>query len=163
LPPAAVALVHGLRGEDAARNDWLTALARVRGVPPSLATRGTGYGELFDALVHLHYARPLDALDVLGRFIRQPPEGLYSFVFHQWIVAVHAEAAVLAGTPRRRQRAGPRPRDHPRQPVATAITARTSALLHDRRDLLTDAATNLRHAGAPYPADRTEHLATAPR
>jgi len=47
--------------------------------------------------------------------------------------------------------------------LATAITARTSALLHDREDLLTEIATNLRHAGALYQADRNGHLATAPR
>ncbi len=47
--------------------------------------------------------------------------------------------------------------------VATAITARASALLHDREVLLIEIATNLRHAGAPYQADRNGHLATAPR
>ena len=65
LAPASVALAHGLAGDHESRRQWLRILAQVRGVPGPDASRGTGYGELFEAMVHLHEDDPQAALGVL--------------------------------------------------------------------------------------------------
>src|SRR5206468_10682398 len=101
LAPAAVALAYGLCGDLEARSGWLRVLADIRGVPPVQASRGTGYGELFEAMVLLHQDRANAAVDVLDA---EPATGLFPAVFAQWIAAVRAEAAVLAGRPEAAER-----------------------------------------------------------
>ena len=67
-------------------------LAEIRGVPPEDAGRGTGYGEVFEAMVLLHEAAA-DAFQVLTT---AGDRGLYGLVFSQWAAALAADAAVLA-------------------------------------------------------------------
>ena len=96
LTPAAVALAHGLRDHDRERERWLDVLARIRGVSRDVGWRGSGYGELFHAMVLLHRDQPGEALAVLRSDGVRVPFGL---IFHQWIAAFAAEAAVLARHP----------------------------------------------------------------
>lgn len=94
ITPAAVALAHGLLGDRQARQAWLAVTAEMRGEPVEQALAGTGYGELFEAMVLVREGRPADAFAVLTA---PAGPGLYSAAFHQWSAALTAEAAVLAG------------------------------------------------------------------
>jgi hypothetical protein len=158
LGPSAVALTHGLRGDDAARARWLDVVAGIRGVPLANACRGTGYGELFDALLLLHRGNPAAALDVLTA---RTSAGIYVTVFRQWAAATAAEAAVLARSPdasaflatARVRSAG--------NPIADALTQRAQALAH-RGVGLPVIAEAFDRLGAPYQAWRTRALAGTP-
>ena len=57
LAPAAVAFAHGLRGDRHGREEWLGVLAEIRGVPRADSNRGSGYGQLFEALRQPHRVR----------------------------------------------------------------------------------------------------------
>ena len=158
LGPTAVALTHGLRGDDAARAHWLDVVAGIRGVPAANACRGNGYGELFDALLFLHRGNPSAALDVLTA---HTSAGIYVTVFRQWAAASAAEAAVLARSPdasaflatARVRSAG--------NPIADALTQRAEALAH-RGVGLPVIAEAFDRLGAPYQAWRTRALAGTP-
>jgi predicted ATPase/DNA-binding CsgD family transcriptional regulator len=124
----AAAAVHGLRGDDAARDAW-------RDVADALATPGRPpstihVDEFFDAVLLLHEGRPDAALDRLDA----PPEEFrtwYSGMWRPWYAAVWAEAAVLAGHPGsgdRIRRARLATADNP---VAAAIVQRAAALADD--------------------------------
>ena len=125
LTPAAVALAHGLLGNDQAREDWLAVMAEMRGVPRASASRGTGYGELFEAMALLHGGHPQEAYDVLTA---DSERGLYGAVFHQWTAAVTAQAAVLAGNPDAGERIQMAARACSGNPAATTILNRAIKL-----------------------------------
>jgi tetratricopeptide (TPR) repeat protein len=152
VAPAAVALAHGLRGDHTERAAWLGVLAEIRGVPYAEASRGSGYGEVFDALVLLEQDQPVLALESLSS---QHHAGMFSFVFRQWSAALAAEAAVLAG----HQKAELFLRDAALacldNPIATAITHRAEALLTGDRARMEQVAQELLRAGTPYQQMRT--------
>jgi predicted ATPase/DNA-binding CsgD family transcriptional regulator len=157
LGPAAVALMYGLRGEPDERDRWLGVLAGIKGVPKAQAGVGTGYGELFEALVLLHRAQPSDALALLG----QRPADLYAGVFGQWWDAVEAEAATLAHAPQ-----APDLLDRARtrcagNPVAAAIARRAQALHEDNSVALFAIAAEFAAVDADYQRTRTLALAAA--
>jgi hypothetical protein len=132
-------------------------LAAIRGVPAVRAGRGTGYGELFEALVLLHQGHPAAALDVLG----DRPAGLYGQVFRQWSAALLAEAAVLAGAAAAPELLATATAVTSGNPVAAAIAARAVALAGPDRAALARVAADLDRAGAPYQTARTRTLAAA--
>jgi hypothetical protein len=156
LAPAAVALAHGLRGDHGERAAWLQVLAEIRGVPRAEATRGSGYGEVFDALVLLEQDQPLLALESL---CSQGGSGMFGFVFRQWSAALSAEAAVLA----RHEDADLLLRAATKacvdNPIATSLTARAEALLAGDRARMSQVAEELLGAGTPYQHARTLTLA----
>ncbi|MBX6749004.1 MAG: ATPase [Micromonosporaceae bacterium] len=121
----AVATVHGLRGDDAARDAWLD-------ITDALATPGRPLSaihvdEFFDALLLLHRGQADAALERLDT----PPEQFrtwYSGMWRPWYAAVWAEAAALTGQPDsgdRIRRARLATADNP---VAAAIVQRAEAL-----------------------------------
>jgi predicted ATPase/DNA-binding CsgD family transcriptional regulator len=152
LAPAAVALAHGLRGDSAARDRWLGLLADVRGVPHADAGRRSGYGELFEALVLLDQGRPEAALRALDG---AEAGGLFGHVFKQWIVAVRAEAAVLARIPEAPALVASALGTTEANPVASGIARRAAALLRGDVGELDAVARALHAAGSRYQADRT--------
>ena len=125
LTPAAVALAHGLLGDHAARQRWLSVVAEIRGVPHADASRGTGYGELFEAMLLLRENRPYEAFDTLTT---PGDRGMYGHVFHQWTAALTAEAAVRAGRPDADQWIRRAAAASKGNPIATAITYRAAEL-----------------------------------
>jgi predicted ATPase/DNA-binding CsgD family transcriptional regulator len=156
LAPAAVALAHGLRGEHEERQHWLQILAQVRGVAAAGASRGSGYGELFEALVDLHEDDPQAALGVLAAAQRT---GLFPLVFTQWIAAVQAEAAVLAGAPDAGALLAQARSASAGNPMAIAITRRAAGLRSADHAAVTAAAAEFAVAGSAYQRDRTRALA----
>ncbi|MDX6365062.1 MAG: hypothetical protein QOK30_138 [Nocardioidaceae bacterium] len=158
IAPAAVALAYGLQGHDARRAAWLRVLAMMRGVRPADASRGSGYGEVFDALVLLHKQQPLAALETL---VSPEPRGLFGFVFEQWSAALAAEAAVLV----RHQEADALLQTAAEisidNPVAAAITHRAGALRAGDHAMLLRVAADFLRAGTTYQQKRTMALADA--
>ncbi len=129
---AAVAMVHGLRGDQDARASWLAIADRAG---PVLDHRH-GYGAVFDAMVLLHDGDPEAALD---RVAPEPDEvwKWVCWVWLHWYVALRAEASALVGHPDARARIDAARRIVTGNPVATAQLDRAEALLdgdHVTRD-----------------------------
>jgi hypothetical protein len=160
---AAVAMVHGLRGDETARADWLAIVDEVRaGVT---AQRPAGYPAVFDAMVLLHRGDPAAALERLA----PEPEQVWKWVtwiWLHWYVALRAEAAVLAGHREARDRVAAARATVTGNPVATAQVERAAALLDGDQPRLLAAADAFEAAGCRYQWARTlvlaggEHAAT---
>ncbi len=158
LAPAAVAMVHGLRGDESGHARWLAILAAIRGVDREQASHGCGYGEAFGAIVLLHRGQPDAALDLLGA-----AEGGGRFwhvlLWHQWIAALRAEAAVLAHDPGAARHLAQAKASAGRNPIAAALTQRAEALLRADRGALLAVAAAFERASYPYQQARTLILA----
>jgi predicted ATPase/DNA-binding CsgD family transcriptional regulator len=154
MSPAAVALAHGLQGNAEARRAWLTVLAEIRGVPAEDAARGTGYGEVFEAMVLLHHDAAADAFEVLTA---PGDRGLYGLVFSQWTAALVAEAAVVAQRPDAAMWVARAEESSADNPVASAITRLAAARLAEDGDpdAFAAIAADFAAAGAMYHAERT--------
>jgi len=157
LAPAAAAMVHGLRGDDAARAGWLAILAAVRGVAEQHAVAGSGCGEVFEAIVLLHRGQPRAALDVLTAAPGSP--SWHPLLWHQWSAALRAEAAVLAGHPRAGHHLAQARASAGGNPIATALTGRAEALHRADRAALLAAAAAFTEVGCPYQRARSLVLA----
>ena len=147
----AAATVHGLRGDDDARAEWLDIVDAL--ATPGRPLSAIRFNEFFDALLLLHRGRAGAAMRRLGT----PPEQFrawYSAMWQPWYAALWAEAAVVTGHPEaaaRIRRARLASRDNP---VAVAIVDRAEALAGDR-DGLVPAAAALAAAGCRYQWART--------
>ncbi|MFE4618093.1 ATP-binding protein [Streptomyces sp. NPDC056747] len=156
LGPAAasVAMVHGLRGDRAARAEWL-------GIVDCAGTSEEyrhGYGAILDAMVLLHDGDAAEALDRLA----PEPEQVWKWVtwiWLHWYVALRAEASALAGHPDARARTAAARSLVAGNPVATAHVDRADALLDGDLPRLLDAAKAFEAAGSRYQSARTLLLA----
>ncbi len=160
LAPAAVAMVHGLRGNDAARAGWLGILAAVRGVAEHDAVRGSGCGEVFEAIVLLDRGEARAALDLLTTFTGGA--SWRTVLWHQWTAALRAEAAVLAQTPDAANLVAEAESAADRNPVAIALARRARALFRGDTGGVLATAAAFAQAGYPYQQTRTLVLATGP-
>jgi hypothetical protein len=158
IAPAAVALAYGLQGQDTQRAAWLRVLATMRGVRPADVSRGSGYGEVFDALVLLDRQQPLAALEALAS---PGPRGLFGFVFGQWSTALLGEAAVLARHRRTDELLQAAHEERVGNPVAAAITSRAAAVRAGDVPVLLSVAEDFLRAGTTYQQMRTLALADA--
>ena len=147
----AAATVHGLRGDDDTRAEWLDIVDAL--AAPGRPLSGIRFNEFFDALLLLHRGHAGAAARRLGN----PPEQFrtwYSAMWQPWYAALWAEAAVVTGHPdaaARIVRARLVTRDNP---VAAAIVDRAEALRGDRGGLA-PAAAALEAAGCRYQWART--------
>ncbi|MDX6245547.1 MAG: hypothetical protein QOE76_3270 [Frankiales bacterium] len=154
LGPAAAAMVLGMRGDDAARREWLGILATMHDVDLADAGVGTGYGEVFDALLALHLDRPDEAL----RRLSAPATGFYGQVFSQWSAALTVEAAALTGTADESALSAAADAVAG-NPVAAALVRRAAALAAGDRTGVIGTASAFEHAGCRYQSARTLLLA----
>ena len=151
----AAATVHGLRGDDEAREGWLRIVAAL--ATPGRPQSEIGFAEFFDAMLLLHRGQPDAAVSVLAA---QPETftAWYSGMWRPWYAAAWAEAAVLAGhpdAPGRLRRAAALTTGNP---VAAAIVHRSALLLDagtGAGDRLAPAADALSAAGCRYQLART--------
>ena len=162
MAPAAIAMVYGLRGDDAARAGWLAILAAVRGVAEHDAVRGSGCGEVFEAIVLLDRGEAHAALDLLAA-ATAGDSSWRTRLWHQWMAALRAEAAVLARTPDAARLVAEAEAAADRNPVAIALARRAGALLRGDADGVLGTAAAFGRAGYPYQQARTLALAAAPR
>ena len=169
---AAVAMVHGLRGDEPARAEWLAIVDELRAswepARPDTATMAAaqsgqasnpgGYAATFDAMVLLHHG---DAQAALERVAPEPEQvwKWVTWIWLHWYVALRAEAAVLAGHPDARDRIAAARTTVAGNPVAIAQVERAQALLEGDLPRLLAAADAFDAAGCRYQWARTLVLA----
>lgn len=156
----AMATVHGLLGDMAERQRWLTISRCVMLSPERLEGCSTGVAPALDALLALDQGRPEAAVQRLSTDIDDPDAGTWQFFkWRPWYAALWAEAAVLAGHPEaalRLQRAAAATRENP---IAAQILKRADDLLHGRQSTLHLHAQVFEKLGCDYQRRRTEKLA----
>jgi predicted ATPase/DNA-binding CsgD family transcriptional regulator len=169
---AAVAMVHGLRGDEPARAEWLAIVDELRALwelaRPHAATTAaaqfwrasnpSGYAATFDAMVLLHHG---DAKAALERVAPEPEQvwKWVTWIWLHWYVALRAEAAVLAGHPAARDRVAAARATVAGNPVASAQVERAEALLDGDLPRLLATADAFHAAGCRYQRARTLVLA----
>ncbi len=147
----AAATVHGLRGDDTARAEWLDIVDAL--ITPGRLLSDFHFGEFFDALLLLHRGLTGQAV----RLLDTQPTGLRAWnsgMWRPWYAALWAEAAVLTehdDAADRIHRARIITVDNP---IAAAIVRRAAALAGDRDELIPVAAV-LQAAGCRYQWART--------
>jgi hypothetical protein len=154
VAPAAAAMVHGIRGDEEARTEWLGILTEMRRAVAQRSAVTPGYLRALDALVSLHRGEVGDALGLLD----PAPEGFRNWhdgAWRQWYAAVWAEAAVLAQLEDRRVRIERARLIVAHNPVASAIVDRADAIDTGDADGLTAAADALEAAACRYQQART--------
>lgn len=154
IAPAAVAMVHGLRGDDNERIAWLETLRLILGDNPTY--RATGHGEVFDAIFELHHDRSEDAAHHLAEY---RPDHSFGPLFWQWHAALAAEAAVLAGHSNADAKIAYATAATEDNPIATALTRRARTLQGGTTEEFESIAADLDNLGCPYQAARTLSLA----
>jgi hypothetical protein len=153
---AAVAMIHGLRGDHAARDNWLAIIDQL-GVTPE---RRSGYSPTFDAITLLHHGQAPLALEQLSTRTNELNKWL-TWIWLHWHIVLRAEAAVLAGhSDANRHLTAARP-IVAGNPIATAILDRAAALLDDDHERLLTTAAAFETADCPYQGARTLILAGA--
>ncbi|MFB8237240.1 LuxR C-terminal-related transcriptional regulator [Kitasatospora purpeofusca] len=153
---AAVAMVHGLRGDDGARASWLAVVGRAG----TEEEHRHGYGAVFDATVLLHRGEAGAALERLS----PAPEEVWkwvSWVWLHWYSAVRAEASVLSGHPEARERITQARAAVAGNPVAVAQLDRAQALLDGDPARVRATAAAFAAAGCRYQSARSLRLADA--
>jgi predicted ATPase/DNA-binding CsgD family transcriptional regulator len=169
---AAVAMVHGLRGDEPARAEWLAIMNELHALwelaQPNAATTAAvqswqasnpgGHTATFDAMVLLHHGDAEAALEPLA----PEPEQVWKWVtwiWLHWYVALRAEAAVLAGHPAARDRVAAARATVAGNPVASAQVERAEAVLDGDLPRLLATADAFDAAGCRYQWARTLVLA----
>jgi hypothetical protein len=141
---AAVAMIHGLRGDHAARDNWLAIIDQL-GVTPE---RRSGYSPTFDAIALLHHRDAALALERLGTQTNEPNKWLTGIWLH-WQIALRAEAAVLARHSDANHHLAAAQPIVAGNPIASAILDRAAALLDDDHERLLATAAAFETAGCP--------------
>ncbi|MEV0150759.1 MULTISPECIES: LuxR C-terminal-related transcriptional regulator [unclassified Nonomuraea] len=153
-PAAAVAAIHGLRGDQDAWREWSTVLNQLDPSPGN----ANGYGAIFDAMLLLHRGRASEALE---RLAPEPGEvwQWVTWIWLHWYVALRAEATVLAGSPDAGDRVAKARTVVAGNPVAGALVERAQALLDNDQERLLATAAAFDTAGCRYQSARTLVLA----
>ncbi|WP_324193525.1 ATP-binding protein [Nocardia otitidiscaviarum] len=152
IAATAVALAHGLRGDDRARADWL-GIVDALGVTPDQ----NAFSAIADAVLLLHHGRADQALARLAA----PPEDLdveFVWVWRHWYTALRAEAATLANDPKSAEYRTAAGTVVAGNPVASAIVDRAIALHDGDLASLSAIAAAFEAAACPYQRDRTRSL-----
>jgi predicted ATPase/DNA-binding CsgD family transcriptional regulator len=151
---AGVEMIHAIRGDQAARAEWLAVLDQLGVTPEDRA----GYSPTFDAIALLHHGQAAFALERLGTRTDEPNLWRTGVLLH-WHVALRAEAAVLAGHPDATDHLAAARPIVDGNPIAGAILDRAAALVDDDHERLLATATAFETAGCPYQRARTLILA----
>ncbi|WP_409235162.1 ATP-binding protein [Streptomyces sp. PA5.6] len=151
---ASVAMIHGLRGDEAGRADWLALVEQA----DTAEQHRKGYGAVFDAMVRLHHGDPDAAL----ASVAPPPDAVWKWVcwvWLHWYAALRAEASVLAGHPEAQARIDAAHAVVEGNALAAAQVERAQALLDEDVPRLLATRSAFEAAGCPYQAARTLLLA----
>jgi len=156
----AVAMVHGMRGDEERRQAWVRVTVDTGMDLQDLAGWDHSWAATFDALLALHRGDLAEALRRLAPDIDDPAVFDYwdSGEWRPWYAALWAEAAVLAGHPaaeERIRRSGHAARDNP---IATAIVERAAAIAARDHSRLVRFAATFAQLGCPYQQARTVGL-----
>jgi predicted ATPase/DNA-binding CsgD family transcriptional regulator len=154
-----MAMVHGMRGDTAARDEWMRIFTAL--VPSVRQTHDQHSSAFFESLMLLHLGRAHDA--VLRLAIR--PHELrrwHESIWRPWYAAAWAEAGVLAGEPDAAERIASVRATTAENAVAAALVQRAAALAAGNRAGVLAAAEALEAAGCHYQWARSLLLAGGP-
>jgi len=157
----AVAMVHGMRGDDRRREAWVRLTIDIGADYEQLTGFRLGWPAVYDGLLALHSNDVAGAVRRLAADIDAP--GLFLYVaaggWRPWYAALWAEAAVLDhrnDAAVRIERSRQATRDNP---IATAMVERAAALTTGDRATLVRLATTFARLGCPYQQARTARMA----
>ena len=159
--PYAVAMVHGMRGDDDRRAAWVRLTIDLCAGPERLAGCQRGWPAVFDSLLTLDRNDSAAAVRRLAADI-DDPELSQSWDFatwRPWYAALWAEAAVLDHHPSaaaRVERSRHAVRDNP---IATAMVERAAAIVTGDHETLARLAITFGRLGCPYQQARTGRIA----
>jgi predicted ATPase/DNA-binding CsgD family transcriptional regulator len=156
----AVAMVHGILGDDERREQWAQVTRDLAGDYPMIAD--VAWEPTFDAIVDLHRMDADAAAARLTAELDDPATWWHGFImlFRPWYAAVWAEAGVLARRDdgvHRIERAHHAARHNP---VASTIIRRASAFAAGDRTAVAGLAPTFASLGCPYQQERTLVLAS---
>jgi len=157
---AAVAMVHGILGDDEMRARWLKMSDDLySGYQPAITTRA--WLLTFEAVVALHRGDFRAASDRLAIDIddEQTWWDPAQVVYRPWYAAVWAEAAVLGSHPDTQDRIHRARHAARANPIASAVVDRAAALAAGNRTAVESLATTFETLGCPYQQARTGVLA----
>jgi predicted ATPase/DNA-binding CsgD family transcriptional regulator len=164
----AVAMVHGILGDDERRAEWVRMTIDLGVAPDRLRGCATGWAPTFDALLALHRHDAGAALERLSADLDDPQTWTWSsMLWRPWYAALAAEAAALdnrddVDTFIERSRHAARD-----NPIAAAIVERAAAIASGANESIERFASTFSHLGCPYQRTRTATLAghgrSAPR
>jgi predicted ATPase/DNA-binding CsgD family transcriptional regulator len=160
----AMAMVHGLLGDDAKRADWVEVALLLTPGPRQSIEFARAWVMVFDALLALDRGDTDMALARLGADIDEPTvwDHFVSCLWRPWYAALWAEAAVLAGhaeAASRVQRAAVATRENE---IAATMVQRAADLLHGRHEALRAHAEVFARLGCDYQRRRTQALEIKP-
>jgi predicted ATPase/DNA-binding CsgD family transcriptional regulator len=161
----AVAMVHGMRGDDDRREAWIRLTIDLGVDSEQLAGSALGWPPVFDSLLALHRNDPAAAVRRLTADIDDPEllESALIGACRAWYAALWAEAAVLDhrdDAAVRIERSRHAARDNP---IAAAMVERSAAIAAGDRDALVQLAVTFGRLGCPYQQARTSRMAAGPR
>lgn len=160
----AVAMVHGMRGDDGSRVAWVRLTIDLGADPEQLSGCLPGWPSVLDGLLALHRNDPAEAIRRLPVDIDDP--GLLRSqaggAYRPWYAALWAEAAGLDHHPdaaARIERSRHAARDNP---IAVAMVERAAAIAARDRETLVRLVTTFAQLGCPYQQARTARMADRP-
>ena len=160
----AVAMVHGMRGDDERRAAWVRLTIDLGVDAEGLAGSERGWPAVFDGLLALHRDDPAAAAALLAGDIDDPE--LFRFLasrpWRPWYAALWAEAGVLDRRPDAAGRIARGRRATRDNPIAAAIVDRAEAIAAGDRDTLVRLAITFAQLGCPYQQARTGQIAAGP-
>jgi hypothetical protein len=159
----AVAMVHGMLGDDERRGLWRQVTLDLGAPFYRLDGCTTGWAPTFDGLLALHRGDPASAIDRLSADVDdQQVRRCPAIDWRPWYAAAWAEAAVLAG----RDDAGDRvvracqaTRDNP---ITATMVERAAAIERGDRNAVAALAPTFAALGCPYQEERTHVLTALP-
>jgi hypothetical protein len=157
----AMAMVHGLLGDDARRAAWVEVAMLLTPDTRRSIVFARGWAMVFDALLALDRGDTDTALARQTADIDDPTvwDNFVSCMWRPWYAALWAEAAVLSDHPdaeKRLRRAAGATHDNP---IAAAIVKRAADLLHGKPKAVRSHAQTFARLGCDYQRRRTEALA----
>jgi predicted ATPase/DNA-binding CsgD family transcriptional regulator len=156
----AIATVHGLRGDDERRADWIRLTYDLGATSDQLAGFQLGWPAVFDGLLALHRDDPGEAERRLTANEPELARTLGGGPWVPWYTALRVEAAVLGHHPDaagRIERSQHATRDNP---IASAIVERAVAIAAADRQALAGLAVTFARLDCPYQQARTGRLAS---
>ena len=157
----ALALAHGLLGQDDEREEW-RSIARELDAGRLASPDGveTGWAPTLDTWLLLHRGQPDAALAILTVDVDHPLwAGWATALWRPWYAAAWAEASALASVPDLEERLDRALIATCGNPVAGALVRRAEALAHDDLESVAALATTFDELGAAYQRDRSRQLA----
>lgn len=156
----ALALVHGLLGDDDQRGAWESVTAQLLDGPVLPGEAAVGWAPTCEAWLLLHRGQAEDALAVLRGELDDDAwrKNTTALMWRPWYAAASAEAAALASSSDVAQRLQSAAIAAHGNPVAEALVYRAQALSRRDLDAVASCAPKFEAMGAAYQRERSLHL-----